>query len=240
MDEKLRNKLWKIVGQYLTEEEIHGLPHIRRVYNYFNLFRKINLSVDKDVLNALEYSVLFHDLGRNICSSDDGNHALESEKMMRKLFRNELSGLSVPNQDWILYAIKNHSTGVSVKKAKRKKDICLSLLVVFDHMDCIGGIGIYRNIIYRALKVPLSPKNDDDFWKERIKDCLDHPKKITIKKIGMKKSSIVECLTYQYCATFHILSPIKHFIKFSFREEIEKKLKVTRCFIEDLIKSSSN
>ncbi|MBZ9572113.1 hypothetical protein KJA15_02180 [Patescibacteria group bacterium] len=229
MKDRLRAKIWQVVERYLTEEEtIHGLPHTRRAYSSFNLFRNSNPLVSNELLDALECAIVFHDVGYTI---SEENHAVRSAKILNELFQNELS--DVQHQEWILYAIANHSTGLGGHEPRDEKDLCLALLVVFDHMDSIGAIGIYRIIKDWSSRIPLIPKGTDSL-EEKVKYYLDYPEKITREQMIMKKNSILEFLIFDYCVTSEILSPVRSLLKSALKEEIQRRLEVMRDFIEDL------
>jgi hypothetical protein len=58
----------------------------------------------------------------------------------------------------VRYAVLKHSTGLQGKKPKNEKELCLGLLVIFDHMETIGASGIYRTFYYLP-KSPFLPEN---------------------------------------------------------------------------------
>ncbi len=237
MEQKRREQLWEIVKRYLKEKDsAHGLSHIRRLCAYFNLFKGDDPVLTQEVLDAIEYSVLFHDIGY---SASGKNHSEHSARILGALFKGELS--DIQNQEWILYAVANHSTGLAKKKAKDEREICLALLCLFDHLDAIGAIGIFRTVRDFGPQIPLvvsSPDPGNTDFEKRIRYFLARPGEITNSLGGMKKSSILEHLTYQYGITLKIVSPVRHLIDLPFKKEIEERMGITKGFVKDVLEET--
>ena len=229
MDRKIRKILWEIIKKYQGPDIVHGVPHIQRVFENFKILRK-DSSINEEILDALEYSVLLHDLGRN--AGNDKNHAVNSALILDKLFTNELSG--VPNKGWVRYAVANHSIGIQ-HKIRNKQDICLALLVLLDHMDTLGGIGIYRLVRHWGHRIPLAPENDEK--RERALFLLDHPEEVTREMMPMRARSMLENLIYFYAATEHISYPVKSLIGREIKREINSRLYLMKHYILNLAQS---
>lgn len=213
MRERLRDRIWSAAGRYLGEEPMHGLPHIRRVHCNFSLLSAGIVPIE--VRDAMETSVILHDIGRGVDGSSE--HAAKSAEELKRLFSGKLS--SIPNQEWIIRAVASHSVGLG-GEIKNCEDLVLAFLCVFDHMDCLGPIGINRLTLYWSGNQPYSkpwfPPALDCAGKNmlisRLSDYLHDPARVTREMMGMRESSLLEALVYYCCATHHIVEPIREMI----------------------------
>jgi hypothetical protein len=238
MKKELRNKLWKIAEKYLGDDKAHGLSHIRRVYSAFLEFKKENPPIKKDIMDAIEASVILHDLGRKT----KGNHALESVKIIKKLVRKgELADL--PDLDLILYAISIHNVGPKIKKDfSDSKFVCASFLIIFDHMDGIGAIAPYRNIEL-FLDYDIFPDKGKAEFKKIFDRCLKDPESIDTesKKMQRFKKSVLGQMAFNYTVTGRILKRVDSLIKGSLLEkEYRKRRELLREYLIILKKEAEN
>lgn len=237
MEKQERDNLWSIVDRYLKDDPMHGLPHIRRVHGNFRLLPARLVPIE--VRDALETAVVLHDIGRGI--SGQTNHAAKSAEELKKLFSGELSG--IPNQEWILGAVASHSVGFG-EGVKNRGDLILAFLCVFDHMDCLGSIGIHRLTLYWAGGQPYSkpwlPLGLDVLEKtmlvSRLSDYLQEPVRVTREMMAMRENSLLEALVYFCCATHHIVEPVREMIGGeSLNREVEQRVSFMRNYIESLM-----
>lgn len=234
MKEQLRKKCWHITKKCLGNEPMHGLPHINRVHSNFKIFESDGPKISDAVKDALEISVILHDIGRSVGGQTD--HAAKSAEILEHLFQNELS--EVENQEWIIRAVAKHSVGL-VHELQDEGDIVLALLPVFDHLDCLGPIGVHRLTIYwcggEPYRIPWIPRAEErSRTKEEIKYYLNHPEEIDQRHVKMREESFVQCLTYYFCATTHIIRPVKHLFGRNIMSEIQTRSAIMERYILDL------
>jgi len=238
LDDKQQNQLWEIAGRYLGEEPMHGLPHVRRAYRNFRILPRRLLPLG--TYDALETSIILHDLGRAATGQED--HATKSAYILNTvLFPGELSW--VEHQGWVHRAVSAHSTGHG-HEVRDEADMVLAHLCIFDHMDCLGPIGIHRLTLYwsggQPYKIPWIPPGLDV---EARRDLASHlngylrePAQITREMMPMRESSLLEALTFYCCATDHIVAPVKRLIE---GEDLERRISdsvaFTRSYVETLL-----
>jgi len=240
MESQMRNKLWQIAGGYLADDLIHGLPHIKRVDDNFQFFLADKPRLNDDIADALQISVILHDIGRS--AAGQGDHAVKSAEIMKSLFRKELSGAK--NQDWIIKAVSRHSIGLE-RKIKDEADTILALLCVFDHIDSIGAIGIHRLTLYwcggQPYRIPWIPAGLNPIekikFREKIESYLSNPQRITRKDTDMRANSLVECLTYHFAATYEIIGPVEYTLGKNVLREIQTRLNVMKQYTSKLSQS---
>lgn len=236
MDAKLRKKLETVIIP-LGLDEIHGIPHIRRMLKTFELFKGDNPPVNEDVMDAIETAIYLHDIGRSI---PGGGHATNSVSMMKELFEGKSLFADVPHMDWILYAVSKHSTGPEPERDKvvAKDDYpgqVMALLILMDHMDTLGAIGIYRNIRFmQSVKLEPSEGSQADMVK-RVNRYLHLSHEVASNEGENKKISVLDLLSFHCAITYRIRSRALPFIGSRLILEIFKREKLTRLFIEDLL-----
>ncbi|MBI4101673.1 MAG: hypothetical protein HY443_01765 [Candidatus Nealsonbacteria bacterium] len=238
MDNKKRDELWGVAGRYLGEEPMHGLPHIRRVHANFEMFqpeKPWGITYPVPIRDALETAVILHDIGRSVAGQAD--HAPKSAELLKNMFQGELA--DVPNQEWVLKAVGGHSVGLEGQILDQGDEI-LALLCVFDHMDCLGVIGIHRLTIYwcggQPYRIPWVPagvetKEQKERMLKEIEYLLAHPEKIARRDIGMRERSFLDCLVYYFCATSHIIEPVSHLLGQEFYDENNARLAYAKRYI---------
>lgn len=233
MNKKRLLELLKIVRRYLRNEPSHGIPHILRVHYNFQLFKSENPKVSERVLTVTELACLFHDIGRSKTTIEKWqNHSNISRDMLKGLFKKELADFR-PYEESILYAVDFHEDWIK-SSPREEKEICLGLLALFDIMDAIGGMALFRIGVGWGLKVPWLPESGG--WsKERIKNYIEHPGKIKKEnRAAMMKNSILVALLYSYCAMISkILPPVRKYLGPKILKEIQRRLDVLRIFITD-------
>jgi hypothetical protein len=226
-------KYWSILKKHLGKEYLddfsHGLPHIKRVYLVFDIFRRLNKKVRKDIIDVLECAIIFHDIGRPEERKEKKEHAAISVEILEALFKKKLK--DVKNKDWIIYSVANHSrfTPGQINDQKYK---CYALLTFFDAMDAIGGIGILRDLVYQKIRdLPFMPL-DRGYLKE-INQYIDDPKNISNEDIiKMKKGSVLGHIFSNYCVMVkEILPRANSLLSPELKKEAEKRLNLMKDFI---------
>lgn len=234
MEKILEKKLWEVAGRYLGEDPMHGLPHIRRVYKNFTL-SAVDKTIGPATTDALEISVILHDIGRSVAGQSD--HAAKGAEELGKLFQGELS--EIKNQEWIINAVAKHSVGLE-GKVDDDGDMVLALLCLFDHMDCLGPVGIHRLTLYwcggQPYKIPWIPK-EGLTWLEvnNLKYLLNTPGAITQEMMPMREHSFLECLVFFHGITYKILQPVKNILSNQFFSNIDWRLETMKWHAKGLI-----
>ena len=133
-----------IVKKYALENsennDIHGFPHVERVYN-------LCIQIGKELganLFLLKIATYLHDIGR-IHSNDKNNnknHADLSAKMALELLESYGHILSKEKLDNISHMIRAHSFSNNVKPETLEAKI----LSDADKLDALGAIGLYRTM----------------------------------------------------------------------------------------------
>ena len=133
-----------IVKKYALENsennDIHGFPHVERVYN-------LCLQIGKELganLFLLKIAAYLHDVGRILIkeTKHDKNHAEYSAEMAINLLKS--CGYIIPqaNLDDIIHMIRAHSFSNNVIPDTLEAKI----LSDADKLDALGAIGLYRTI----------------------------------------------------------------------------------------------
>ena len=217
--------LWREVKRQLgkrgyADNWVHGIPHIARVYKNARLFSEF-CKIDNRLEKCLEVAVIFHDAGRGL----PGDHAENSAKIFSKM---KIKGLTEKEKEGILFAIKNHSVGlagIGIKKAKEDKEILLGLLVLADHLDTLGKIGLDRVIQWSKnirINLDLLSKIKPEKLRKFIADGKITPE---IKRLNLKEESITAHLIYNYLATEQIIKPISHLLNKKLFWEVQRREK---------------
>jgi len=215
--------LWREMKRQLRKRNyannwVHGIPHIARVYKNARLISglcKINNRLEK----CLEVAVIFHDIGRGL----SGDHAENSAKIFGKM---KIKGLTEKEKENILFAVKNHNmglAGIGIKKAKQDKEILLGLLVLADHLDALGKIGLDRVIQWSkntGVNLDLLSKIKPQKLRKFIADGKITPE---IKRLNLKEESITAHLIYNYLATEQIVKPLSHLLSKKFLLEVGRR-----------------
>ncbi|MFX0033360.1 MAG: HD domain-containing protein [Promethearchaeota archaeon] len=161
-------------------DDIHGFPHIERVYNLcLILGNQLNAN-----LKILKISTLLHDLGRK--KEKDirikKGHAEISANLAKMYLTSQNFNITDEELENIIHCIKSHSFSNNIKP----RTLEAKILSDADKLDAIGAIGLYRTIGYTIQK----KGNLNDVIKHleekilKIKDLLflDISKKIAEKR----------------------------------------------------------
>jgi hypothetical protein len=146
--QKIKKDAYKIVKRYYKEDDlVHGIPHIVRMLENLRQIRKENNDSNSvAVLDSVELSIVFHDIAKDMETSDKKHGQIAIEILNEdypKLFH------KIPNKEWVEYSIKGHTDGEMIKRCKipdSRKKICLALLLALDNIDAIGKTGVYRDL----------------------------------------------------------------------------------------------
>jgi len=123
-------------------DDIHGFPHVERVYNLcLTLGKKLNAN-----LEVLKIASLLHDLGRKEEKNNKikESHAEISANLAKLYLKSQSFHISDEELENILHCIKSHSFSNKIKP----KTLEAKILSDADKLDAIGAIGLYRTIGY--------------------------------------------------------------------------------------------
>jgi len=235
MKEKIKQELMRVLKKCYAKNKndpIHGIPHIESVFEAFKLFKKGNSFLSRKDMEALEYAVVLHDLGR--FSANDLEHGVESVRILNKDFKKEFPE-DLPKKEWICYAIENHPKTFNFKD-RSEKNFFLAYLIMLDGMDTIGTKGTIRTIHHcNVHNIGLFPKKIDKERGEKIDralELLNNPKERTDdKNRKMKSSSTLEHLIYNYCFVEQMYDFLKDRFSPTFKKEIDNRLALSKNFI---------
>lgn len=122
------------------KDDIHGYPHVIRVYD---LCLKIGKELSANLL-VLKLAALFHDIGRvgDQKSFNKKNHAEISAEIASDFLLS--NNLKISNNDIknIIHCIKSHSFSNKFKPETLEAKILSDV----DKLDALGAIGLYRTI----------------------------------------------------------------------------------------------
>ncbi len=125
-----------IVRNIMSNDPIHGFPHVERVRRLALWIAKHYPQVDVEVV---EIASLLHDIAR---SSREGDHALKSAEVAQLI----LSALGYPKDkiEKVVEAIATHSFSAG----RTPKSLEAKILSDADKLDALGAIGIVRVFMY--------------------------------------------------------------------------------------------
>ena len=128
----------KFARENSESDDIHGFPHVKRVYN---LCLRLGKKLDADI-KILEIAALLHDIGRKKegVKAFKRNHA----EISAELANNFLATFDLPKEDIenIIHCITTHSFSNELKP----KTLEAKILSDADKLDALGAIGLYRTI----------------------------------------------------------------------------------------------
>lgn len=126
----------KFARENSESDDIHGFPHIKRVYN---LCLKIGKKLDADI-KILKIAALLHDIGRNKEAEIKRNHA----EISAELANNFLAPFDLIKEEIenIIHCIRAHSFSNEIEP----KTLEAKILSDADKLDALGAIGLYRTI----------------------------------------------------------------------------------------------
>lgn len=184
----VKENLIEVVRKYTIKNselnDIHGFPHIERVYNLcITLGKKLNANLD-----VLKIASLLHDLARNKKKNKDidENHAEISAKLAKVYLNSQDFNLPDENMNNIIHCIKAHSFSNQV----RPKTLEAKILSDVDKIDAIGAIGLYRTIGY-TIQNKGNLNDVINHLEEKILKIKDGLILDISKKIATKKHKII-------------------------------------------------
>ena len=130
----------KFVRENSESDDIHGFPHVERVYN---LCLKIGKKLDADI-KILKIAALLHDIGRKKEKEDEfkRNHAEISAELAVNFLTSVDIDLPEEHVEKIIHCIRAHSFSNKLKP----KTLEAKILSDADKLDALGAIGLYRTI----------------------------------------------------------------------------------------------
>lgn len=130
----------KFARENSESDDIHGFPHVERVYN---LCLKIGKKLDADI-KILKIAALLHDVGRNKegVNAFKRNHAEISAELTINLLASMDIDLPKEDVENIIHCIRAHSFSNELKP----KTLVAKILFDADKLDALGAIGLYRTI----------------------------------------------------------------------------------------------
>jgi len=145
ISDKILSEIKEFTRLNSEDDDIHGYPHVLRVYNLcIKMGKKLNAN-----LKILEIAALLHDIGRKKEKEDvfKRNHAEISAEIALKFLKNSNLNLTKQEINAIIHCIKSHSfsSGVPAESLEAK------ILSDADKIDALGAIGLYRTIGFTVL-----------------------------------------------------------------------------------------
>jgi HD superfamily phosphodiesterase len=216
---------WNLVKREMSDDFVHGLPHVERVYKLFEIL-KAESDLPQEILKALEIAVICHDVGRK--KANNRPHAEVSAKMIHSI----LGRVKIPKntKELIEFAVAGHSCGLKAKW-KNYREAVLGLLSYLDHLDALGSVGIAR--VFLFCKIPIYPAK---FSSTKIISMLRRPEVIDSRNFSMKNKSILEHLVYNYCITWNLRKRVADLIPKKLRKIERERLDIMKSFILNMIK----
>lgn len=140
----------KIVREFARKSykssDIHGYPHIERVYNLcLQIARELDINIEN-----LKIAALLHDIGRfeQLENNSERNHAEISARLAENFLNSGNFKLSKQDIENILHSIRAHSFSNDIAP----RTLEAKVLSDADKLDAIGAIGLYRTIGYTIQK----------------------------------------------------------------------------------------
>ncbi|MBY8989191.1 MAG: HD domain-containing protein [Candidatus Lokiarchaeota archaeon] len=122
------------------DNDIHGFPHVERVYNLcLQIGKKLGAN-----LFLLKIAAYLHDVGRIRVedTKDDKNHAEYSAEIALNLLKSYEYIIPQTDLENIIHMIRAHSFSNNVVP----KTLEAKILSDADKLDALGAIGLYRTI----------------------------------------------------------------------------------------------
>lgn len=140
LEEEILSFVKKYAIEHSENDDIHGFPHVERVYNLcLQIGRELGAN-----LFVLKIAAYLHDIGRILIREErrDKNHAEFSAEIALELLKS--SGFKIPqiDLDKIIHIIRAHSFSNNIKPEILEAKI----LSDADKLDALGAIGLYRTI----------------------------------------------------------------------------------------------
>ncbi|MFX1256872.1 MAG: HD domain-containing protein [Promethearchaeota archaeon] len=140
LDKEIISAIRDFAYNNYEKEDIHGYPHVERVYN---TCIQIGLESNANLL-VLKIASLFHDIGRINKKKYDlyKNHGEISAEIALNFLKSANFKLAKADVDNIIHCIKVHSFSSKLIPQTLEAKI----LSDADKLDAIGAIGLYRTI----------------------------------------------------------------------------------------------
>ena len=179
-EEKIISEVKKFTINHSEKDDIHGYPHLKRVYN---TCIQIGKKLDANLL-ILKIAALLHDIGRlkEKETSDNMNHAEISAEMALEFLRTNNFNLSDDDIDNVIHCIKAHSFSLKLKPESLEAKILFDA----DKLDAIGAIGLYRTI-----KMGSNIEQIIEHLENKIMKLKDHLYIEISKKMAEKRQKII-------------------------------------------------
>lgn len=138
------NELLSVVREFAIKnyekDDIHGFPHVERVYN---MCEKMGVALGAN-MKVLKIAALLHDIGRAKENIDfnSKNHAEISAEMAMEFLNSVNHEFNKSDLYNISHSIKAHSFSNNLDADTLEAQI----LSDADKLDALGAIGIYRTI----------------------------------------------------------------------------------------------
>jgi uncharacterized protein len=161
-------------------DDIHGFPHVYRVYNLcLKLKKDLNVNI-----NVLKIAALLHDIGRikKDNKKEKKNHAEFSAELADKYLSSQNFNISEEELKNVIHCIRSHSYSNDLPP----RTLEAKILSDADKLDAIGAIGLYRTIGYTVKNegtiIDVIEHLEDKIMKLKDKLFLKISKKIAKKR----------------------------------------------------------
>ena len=162
-------------------DDIHGFPHVKRVYDLCLIFgKKLNAE-----LKVLLTAALLHDIGRNN-ESIYRNHAEISAEMARNYLFSLKDQYSNEEIEKVLHCIRAHSFSNKISPSTLEAKILSDV----DKLDALGAIGLYRTIGF-AVNRKGGIDQVLNHLKEKIMDLPDKMHLKETRRLANKRIQII-------------------------------------------------
>lgn len=145
-EEEILSVARKYALENSENNDIHGFPHVERVYN-------LCLQIGKELganLFLLKIAAYLHDIGRVPITEakQDKNHAENSAEIALNLLKSSDYKIPQVDLDNIIHMIRAHSFSNNIIP----KTLEAKILSDADKLDALGAIGLYRTIGFNLQK----------------------------------------------------------------------------------------
>ena len=165
-------------------DDIHGFPHVDRVYNLcLKLTKDLNVNI-----KVLKIAALLHDIGRNKkdITKEKKNHAEVSSELADKYLSSQNFNISEEELKNVIHCIRSHSYSNDLPP----RTLEAKILSDADKLDAIGAIGLYRTIGY-TVKNEGTIINVIEHLEDKIMKLKDKLFLGISKKIAEKREKII-------------------------------------------------
>lgn len=230
MDNALERRLWEIARCYMGDDLAHGIDHIREVMRWIDAYLADNPGIAVDIKNGLRAAGILHDIGRSRPGHPNG-HATASVEILKEMCAQ--GQLVLPDSELVFSVIADHSAGLGGKRPTNNQEICLGLLVVFDHLDSLGRRGFLRHFHAVGEGAKSVPRDQDSI--DIIVRCLERPWEVSTEQAFIRGGSFAGDRAYNYAAVWHIVCPVKDLLAECLLQEIRRRKEQTRIHVLGLL-----